>query len=48
MLKTQTIRNSTTVDESGFSTGIIRQKNESLTDFRNRIYKNLKNTYNYT
>ena len=48
MLKTQTIRNSTTVDESGFSTGIIRQKNESLTDFRNRIYKNLKNINDFS
>lgn len=48
MLKTQTIRNSTTVDESGFSTGIIRQKNESLTNFRDRIYKNLKNINDYS
>lgn len=43
MIKANKIRNSTVIDESGFSTGIIRQKHESLTDFKNRIYKNIKN-----
>lgn len=44
MIKANSIRNSTSLDEAGFKFGIVRQKDEKINSYRERVYNAMRNS----